>query len=204
MMQEFVQQAKNLMSDMIGQIHTAIPGTISSFDPASCQATVQPIGKFKKPDGSTMDFPAVSGVPVVLIQSSGQQATVAYPVKSGDGCLLVFSEQALDSWMSGGDQKSELRFDLTNCMAIPGLFVSGNPVIQEACSQNAIIIDKNGKRITVSNQNVAIRGDVSIEGNLTITGKIEASGDVTAGPTSLQNHVHSGVDSGPSNTGKPV
>ena len=117
--------------------------------------------------------------PVVLIQGSGQQATIAYPVKSGDGCLLVFSEQALDSWMSGGEQKSELRFDLTNCMAIPGLFVSGNPVVQEACSQDAIIIDKNGKRITVSNQNIAIRGDVSIEGNLDITGKLIAVGGVS-------------------------
>ena len=204
MMQEFVQQAKNLMSDMIGQIHTAIPGRISSFDPASCQATVQPIGKFKKPDGSTLDFPAVSGVPVVLIQSSGQHATIAYPIKSGDGCLLIFSEQALDSWMSGGNQKSELRFDLTNCMAIPGLFVFGNPVVQEACSEDAIIIDNNGKRITLSNQNIAVRGDVTIEGNLNINGTITASGGVTGGSISLQNHVHSGVETGLCNTGRPV
>lgn len=203
MMQEFVQQVKNLAGDMIGQIHTAMPGTISSFDPGSCTATVQPIGKFKKPDGSTMDFPPVSGVPVVLIQAAGQDATIAYPVKSGDGCLLVFSEQALDSWMSGGESKSELRFDLTNCMAIPGLFTSGNPVVQEACGQDAIIIDKSGKRITVSNAGIAIRGDVSIEGNLTLTGKVAASGDVTAASTSLQNHTHGGVQTGSGSTGKP-
>lgn len=203
MIQEVVQQTKNLVGDMINQVHTALPGTIASFDASSCTAAVLPSGKFKKPDGKYMDLPQISGVPVVLIQSYDQTATVAYPIKEGDGCLLLFAEQSLDSWMYGAESQTELRHDLTNAIAIVGLFVSGNDVVREACEQNAIIIDKDGKRITVSESGIAIRGDVSIEGNLTLTGEVTAAGDVTGGAISLQNHTHDGVSTGGDSTGRP-
>lgn len=200
-MQEFVQQTKNLMGNMVDQVHTALPGTIVSFDPGKCQANVLPAGKFKKPDGKMIDFPQISGVPVVFVQGAGQTATIAYPVKAGDGCLLIIAEQSLDSWLYGSESKTELKFDLTNGIAIPGLFVSPNSVVQEACSQDAIIIDKSGARITVSQGNIAIRGDVTLEGNLNITGKVNASQGVTGGAISLQNHIHGGVMTGGGKTG---
>lgn len=47
-------------------------------------------------------------------------------------------------------------------------------------------------------------GGVRILGDVTVTGSVTASGDVSAGGTSLQGHVHSGVQPGPNNTGTPV
>lgn len=98
MMQEFVQQISDTVKRGIRGIHTAMPGKVLAFDPAKCIATVQPAMKFKKPDGKTMDFPQITGVPVVFPQGAGQNAVVAFPVKAGDGCLIVVAEQSLDYW----------------------------------------------------------------------------------------------------------
>lgn len=177
MMQEFVQQVKSLVADCINQIHTVLPGKIVKFDAEKGLALVQPIGKFKKPDGTMIDFPQVSDVPIVFVQSAGQKAVMAYPVNENDGCLLLFAEQALDCWRSGGETetKSDLKFDLTNCIAIPGLFASANKLLAEACEKQAVIIEQKGKRIAVSEAGIAIRGDVTVEGN------IKASGSISAG-----------------------
>ena len=93
MMQEFVQEIQNTVQRGLRGIHTAMPGRIVSFDAAKGVATVKPAMKFKKPDGKTMDFPQVTGVPVVFPQGAGQGATIAFPVKPGDGCLLVVPER---------------------------------------------------------------------------------------------------------------
>lgn len=82
MMQEFVQEVTETVKDTLKGVHTALPGSIVSFDPGTGLATVLPTMKFKKPDGTTVDFPQVTGVPVVFPQSMGQQATIAYPVKA--------------------------------------------------------------------------------------------------------------------------
>lgn len=72
MMQEFVQEIQNTVQRGLRGIHTAMPGRIVSFDAAKGIATVKPAMKFKKPDGKTMDFPQVTGVPVVFPQGAGQ------------------------------------------------------------------------------------------------------------------------------------
>lgn len=49
--------------------------------------------------------------------------------------------------------------------------------------------------------NLKITGDIEVDGTITTTGDITSEGDVVAGEISLINHVHSGVESGSSNTG---
>ena len=96
---EFVEQVKQTVNTLLDQVHTCTPGKIVSFDPGSCQATVLPAMKIKKPDGKMMDYPQITGVPVLFPQSYGQGATIAFPVKPGDGCLIFFAEQALDQFL---------------------------------------------------------------------------------------------------------
>lgn len=198
MMQEFVQQVKCLVADSTNQMHTVLPGKIVKFDVSKCLALVQPVGKFAKPDGSMLDLPQVSDVPIVFVQSAQQQAAIAYPINEGDGCLLLFAEQALDCWRSGGEAetKSDLKFDLTNCIAIPGLFVNANKLLAEACEKQAIIIEQNGKRIAVSEAGIAVRGDITVEGNIKASGSISAgvgglsaSGVLTAKSAMVENNL---------------
>lgn len=198
MLNEFVQQNKNMVRDMINGIHTAMPAVILSFDPGSCMAVIQPKCRIKDNKGNLIDYPQVSGVPVIFIQSAGQTATLAYPINPGDGCLFIAAEQSLDYWMYGKDTPTDLKFDLTNGIAIPGLFVQPNTIVADACSQNAVIIDNSGTRIALTD------GEISITGNVTINGNLNVTGDVQTGGINLNTHIHGGVSSGLSNTGGPL
>ena len=196
MMQEFVQQINNSIKKEMQSMHTAMPGKIVSFDPGKMIASVLPGMKFKKPDGTTIDYPQITGVPVVFPQGAGQQTTVAFPVKAGDGCLIVIAEQSLDYWMYGQETDTDLAFDMTNAMCIPGLFASPNEAVQAACASNAVVIDAKGTRITVKAGSVEIdAAEVKINGNLTVSGSVQSAGDVNGSGISLASHTHTG-DSG--------
>lgn len=178
MLQEFVKSVNDAAEEATDNVHTAIPGTISSYDASSGLAEVMPTAKFKKPDGTSIDYPKVTGVPVVIPQTMGQQATIGFPIKAGDGCLLVFAEKSIDYWMYGQETDTELSHDLTNAICIPGLFSQANSVEKEACDQNAIIVDVKGTRITVKDKNVIVYSD-----NVTVNCKaatVNADNTITA------------------------
>lgn len=150
------QAVRQYFDDMQKNMHTCIPGTIKSFDASNCTATVQPSGKFKKPNGEFLDYPEVTEVPVCLIQSSGQDATIAYPIKEDDGCLIFFSEQQLDGWRDDQTPDTELSFDLSNGIAVVGLFSKANDVIEDACNDDAIIVDKENTRVVIKKQEINV------------------------------------------------
>lgn len=192
MMQELVNQVKKTAKKATEEMHTAVPATIKSYDPSTGLASVQPVAKFKKPNGETMDYPSISGVPVVFPQSAN--VTIAFPIKAGDGCLLVFGEKSLDYWLYGKETDTELSFDLSNAVAIPSLKNTGSPVMQKACSENAVVLQSGGATLTVKS------GEVVIDGNLTVNGKIDATGDVTGSGISLATHTHTGDSGGSTST----
>ena len=192
MMQELVNQVKKTAKKATEEMHTAVPAIIKSYDPSTGLASVQPVAKFKKPNGETMDYPSISGVPVVFPQSAN--VTIAFPIKAGDGCLLVFGEKSLDYWLYGKETDTELSFDLSNAVAIPSLKNTGSPVMQKACSENAVVLQSGGTTLTVKS------GEVVIDGNLTVNGKIDATGDVTGSGISLATHTHAGDSGGSTST----
>lgn len=171
MTQEFVQAIKDSVQQAIRGIHTAMPGEILAYDAVTGLATVQPSMMFKKPDGSTVPFAQITGVPVVFPQAMGQNATVAFPVKAGDGCLIIVAEQSIDYWLYGQETETDLAFDLTNAICIPGLFKKGSSVAAEACEKNAIIVDVKGTRLTVKDREVEVDSAViKLNGNVTVRG----------------------------------
>lgn len=171
MLQEFVQQVKNTVRKELETVHTAIPGKITDFDASTGLATVTPLMKFKRQDGSSISYPAISGVPVVIPQAYGQSATIAFPVKKGDGCLLLVAEQSLDYFMYGQETSIDLQFDLSNAVCIPGLFSKANSVLKDACNANAVIVDVKGSRIKVASGVVQIDATrIALNGNVTVNG----------------------------------
>lgn len=189
MMQEFVQRINDASNEAVEKIHTAMPGKISSYDASKGVATVQPTMKFKKPDGNTIDYPQITGVPVLIPQTMGQSATIGFPIKEGDECLIVVAEKSIDYWMYGQETDTDLSFDLTDAICIPGLFAKANSVEKEACDNNAIIIDVKGTRITVKDKNVIVDSDnvtvnckkATVNADDTITAKAGNSATVSAG-----------------------
>ena len=163
MNQELVQEIENKITTMINNVHTALPGTIQTFDPSTCTATVLPTGSYITPNKKEMAYPAIPGTPVIIPQYEGQNAVIAFPIKPGDGCLILFSEQQLDYFLYGASS-SELHHDMSNAIAIVGLFNVASTAIQEACEENAIVIAKKETRIKIFDDEVRVQTEkVNIE-----------------------------------------
>ncbi len=200
MMQEFVQQMEETIREATYDMHTALPGTISGFDPATGMATIKPEGSVAMKNGKRLKYPSIVKVPVVFPQAGGQNAVIAYPVKPGDGCLIIVCENDLKPWMSHGKEtESDMKFDLTNAVCIPGLFSEGSEAMQKAAAEDAIIlknkdmemmlkvdemqIEYKQNRIRMDDDKVDLecgskslkitRSRVEIEGDLFVSGSIE-------------------------------
>lgn len=167
-----VAAIESMVADMLQGVHTCIPGKIESFDADKCLAVVTPTGQFLAPGGKKLDYPKIYDVPVYIIQYFGQKCTIAFPIKEGDGCMLHFAEQQLDQFRDGEEAKCDLRFDLTNAVAVVGLCAEANSVVKDACDDEAIIIDHSDKsdgntRVTIKkNEMVCKVGD---DAKVTIT-----------------------------------
>ncbi len=185
MLQEFVQQTEETARSVLDEIHTALPGTITKFDAGSGTATVKPVGEYQTSDGKWLEYPAISGVPLVfpICQSIG--AGIAFPVEKGDSCLIIISEVELDEWRSGAKSEGTLRFDLTNAIAIPGLLDGGSELLKDAVSKKAVVVANGDNRIITSKTMIRLdtggaRLDVKEDG-VEIQGNLKVSGSITNG-----------------------
>lgn len=177
MLQEFEQALKDRMDTAIRGIHTAFPGTVIAYDPEKGMATVQPAMKYRTPGGQTMDYPHLYGVPVLFQQGAGQQATVAFPVKPGDGCLVIVAEQSLDWWLYGQETPTSLTFDLTDAVCIPGLFATANAAARKACEEEAVVADVHGTCLTLKEGLIQMdAARIQINGNTFVNGDFTTSG----------------------------
>lgn len=188
MMQEFVQQVEETARAVVDEIHTAMPGTIISFDPKSGTAVVKPNGKYVTADLKQIDYPQITDVPVVIPFCQAAGVGIAFPVVKGDSCLIIISEVELDEWRTGAESEGSLRFDLTNAVCIPGLLEGGLNHLAKACQNNAVIvtagssevmvsddcvaITSGSAKLTVSESGIAIGGNLKVNGNIIYTGTI--------------------------------
>lgn len=214
MLQDLVDAVDKLITTKINELHTAIPAKIEEFDPVRCTATVKPFGKMVLTNGKTLDYPKINDVPVFFPHASNMSALIVFPVKAGDVCLLIFSEQTLDNWKSNGTKNSELKYSLSNAVAIPGLFAHAPDAVAESVNSEAIVVkhDKTkikickdkieieaGSKVKISAQNleanyaenaafncptIEVTGDVMLTGNAVITGNLNVLGTITSGTPS--------------------
>ena len=135
-----------------------------------------------------MAYPAISDVPVTMPVCQSAGVGVAFPVKAGDSCMIIVSEVELDEWRSGADSEASLRFDLSSAMAVPGLMMAGCEMIQKACAEDAVVIAGGRAEVlvkedritasvgdtefTLTEENMAIRGDLNVDGNISCTGSV--------------------------------
>ena len=172
MLNEFIQELKDLMNRQIGNVHTACPGVIKKFNPDTGMATVRPLILTRTNAGDTLAYPDIANVPVMFPQSCGGQASVCFPIQPNDGCLIVFAERSLSYWRTGADSDEQLDYDLTNAIAIPGLFIAPSANQQLAQSENAVVVAYRNTKMAVRADGVTIDGNVSVRGNVTATGTI--------------------------------
>lgn len=105
-----IDALQSLINSRLLDVNTSLPATIVSY--ANGVARVQPKPKKRFSDGDILDYPIIPNVRVCWPSFAGGQAGVKGPVKAGDNCLLVFSQQAVD----GSDDRR--MFDLQDAYAV--------------------------------------------------------------------------------------
>lgn len=120
---ELVDVIKSVVASMLSHVNTCLPGRIEAYEHTEQRADVKPLVSKRFSDGSVLELPVITDVPVVWPRTS--QGGITFPLQRGDGCLLVFAQRSLDVWSSEGgvvDPRDTRKFDLTDAIAIPGLY----------------------------------------------------------------------------------
>lgn len=219
-----------LVRSQLLDVNTSIPGTVVSY--ANGRANVKPQPKKRFADGDVLEYPVIPDVRVCWPSFAGGTAGVKGPVKAGDNCLLVFSQCAVDGTDDRRmfDLTDAYAVMVDNGRAGPGdsgnnddmtMFFGSAYIRLTASGALEINAPSGSKLITPDFENTGNqlnRGYLTGETGLAITGVHPATGfgskvsgefrveggDVIADSISLKTHRHSGVQSGPSNTGLPV
>ncbi len=193
---------------IFGSLRVALPGIIQSFDPETVTCTVQPAiyGQRLGDDGALVseEIPILPDVPVVFPRGGG--CTLTFPVKSGDECLLVFSDRCIDFWwQSGGVQEpvDPRQHDLSDAFAIVGPQSQAKKISGISTSAVELRSDDGGTRLSLNPSTGSITG--TAPGGFNLNGlKILPDGRLQLVDGSMvDKHTHGGVESGGSNT-KPL
>lgn len=182
---------------------------------------------FPRGGGATLTFPIANGDECLVVFSSRcidawwQSGGVQIPMESrkhdlSDGFALVGPMSQARKISGISTSTVQLRSD------------DGSAYVEIDPASHAVNVETSGNVSVNAGGNIAaeavgtaavtapsitLNGNVTINGTLTQTGGGTATfsgnidtptGDVTASGKSLKTHVHSGVTSGPSNTGQPV
>lgn len=214
---------KVMTENYIQNARVAIPAIIVQFDPQKQTASVQPAIKDTL-QGQSVALPELSDVPVQFPRAGGYSIT--FPVKTGDECLLVFSDMCIDGWwQSGGiqNQAEKRRHDLSDACAILGI-TSVPKALKNVCMEGVQIRNDSGtdyiqiseQGILLKSKNIRIEGTTDIvgvttingsrigtDGTSTIKGNVNITGDAVIGGISFAGHTHGGVETGGDSTQTP-
>ncbi|MGL5654136.1 MAG: Gp138 family membrane-puncturing spike protein [Vibrio sp.] len=190
-----------LIRSELMEINTGIPAEIVSY--AGGLASVKPSGKQLFKDGREIEYPVIHNCPVQWPRFNGGKAGFKGKVSVGDGCWLSFSQRSMDSFLSGSGDDTR-SFDLNDCVVQMGVY-SGTRSKWEENNDSAVMyfgdaavqITESGE-IHMHGTKIFHHAPVTGDSTATYTGEVQGNGVKTS------SHVHSGVQSGSSNTGNPV
>jgi len=98
-----------LKRDVMASTNCHAIGIVQSFNPTTQTASITLAYKktvFKTspvnevPQAVLTDYPPLTDVPVISL--GGGAASLTFPIKKGDECLLLFNDRDLDNWFQGG------------------------------------------------------------------------------------------------------
>lgn len=198
---ELTARELEIRSYIANNLNTAIPAKIQGFDPVSQTCSAQPTIKRMLADGGSVDYPLCQDMPVYFMGGNDWQAT--FPVKSGDECLLVFSQDCIDNWHSSGEISEPFEnrsFDLSDGFALVGFRSAAHAIadfdnqafvirnkdnnIKVKLADNDIQVDFNGTKATFNNNQIILQaGGTTViidSSGMHVNNKIDASGVISS------------------------
>jgi hypothetical protein len=212
-----------VLEKFLQDIDDMLPARVIAFDRVTNRATVQPLIAVLKTDGTTQSRARIEGVQV--FQYSGGGFVINFPLQAGDIGWLKASDRDLTLFKQSFSESTPntlRKHKFMDAVFFPdvmrGWSISESGLVIQTLSGGQCIAINSDKIKIISDTEVIINAPLTtITGELrsgtesgqaaTFGGSITATGEVTTelnGGIDLSSHVHSGVQSGGSNTGAPV
>ena len=174
---ELVDSIEKSANRAANELHTAFPGEIVAVNAEAAEADIRPYAKLRLPNGKLIDFPVLYNVPIVLPQSSVLGACISFPIRKGDGCVVIVSAETLDYWRRNRNTGTTTRHSLTDAICIPGLSRSGSAMLREACEDGVIIISNGDAEVRMTDRSISLKGKtVTVQASQNMT--LEAGGNM--------------------------
>jgi hypothetical protein len=128
---ENIAEVFNLwFSNKMDDVHTILPGQIVNYDGHTTRkAEVKIMIKLRNVHNQIIEIDPIKNVPVIF--PSTKNFNMLFPLEKGDGCLLVFAESSIGNFLlnttdNAIDADDLNRFNLSDCICIPGLWGFAN------------------------------------------------------------------------------
>ena len=206
-----------IMGKFLAGVDDMLPAVVVEYDRTENRATVRPLIRILKTDGTVVDRAQIASVPVLNLGGGG--VVLSFNISPGDLGWVKASDRDISLFLqneTGEDVPPNTlrKHDFGDSLFIPDQFRNWNldagdaecAVLQTVDGLNRITIGPEG--ITLVSDVIVITdapsvvtvGDVLQFGSYAVIGP----GDISVGGVSLRNHTHSGVTTGLGNTGPPV
>ncbi len=137
----------NFVNSRISGMNISLPGIVESYDKTKNTCVVKPAIKKVYDNGDVVELPLIENVPVMFQQTVN--SIISLPIKKGDGVVLIFMQRSIDDWKSTGgiiEPSDTRKFDLSDAIAIPGLFGLNEGLSGD---DEAIVIKSNDSKIRI-------------------------------------------------------
>ncbi len=198
---DFAGVMTDVLQNFLRGVDDMIPAKVVSYDDATNRAVIKPLVMLGTTDGQKISRAQLSNIPVFRFGGGG--FFIRFPVKPGDFGWLKATDRDMSLIMQRGgleDWPNTLRqHSFSDGMFFPDTLKSW---VIDGANADALVIQSLDGSVCVSLHSGKVKieaADIEIVGNMSVTGTMTNNG-VNIGST----HVHSGVDSGPSNTGGPL
>lgn len=195
---------KRMLDIFMLDYYFCLPCVVEAVNVSKQSVDIRPVLKsYSMATKSSESRALIKDVPFWIYRAGDTYMTL--PIKPGDTGLAIFSQRDISNWKEIGGEvplQSTRIHDYNDALFLP-YFGPTSKAIQNYNADNITIV-KNGKIIEVQD-GVLNAPDYHIEcKSLHATLLVQSDTDCVSAGVSGATHVHSGVTSGPNNTGEPV
>ena len=195
-------QTSNEVKDVIKEwirkgnenVHVSMIGKIETYNPQTNRASITPVGSFTAPDWQEIPYPTIHNVPLQFPCGNGGKSGCTFPVKTGDTCIIIFSDHQIENFLSGENSDDMRNHSLNDAYAIPTIFSASVPTLKSSPDDVCLFNDGALCVLKPSSMTIALTDGTSA----TFGG-----GDLVVNGISLVHHVHGGITRGGANTNEP-
>ena len=172
---------RHTVEGFLSGVYTSAVARVETYDPTTRTVTATPActRPVLQEDGSykTLTLPTYSDVPVLF--PSGGGFRIIFPLKKGDGVLLLYPSQHPGTYMSSGQVGVDPGFgalhDGSYCLAIPGVVPTQDVRAVDGGDTDLVIEVTDGCTIRLGAAAVVLGGKPADSDFVALAGKVDAA-----------------------------